>query len=1062
MKSVFQKFALVFLSLLMVVQTMGGVVALAEEAGEAPASADSAAEETLPGSESSESSSGESKADDASPAPESSSEAPGESSPSEAEEPAGNGESEAIPEADSLSTAEAEEEPAFAAGTEEDDAAPAEEEATPADEGSPEELGFMPGEVIVVFNEDVGEQTAEAVVEQHDGEVAEVIDTPLPEVAVVADIPATQTVAAAVEELTADPDVKYAQPNFFYTADEGAAEDMVAAPDGTLTNDPKAQWHLDAIKLSGAWDAITALDDNGLEREPVKVAILDLPFYFGHEDFAPGVVNDTYRNYSSFTSDIKDTATTKYTQLTAADNHATHVGGLIAAAANNSIGVTGVASGRNNNWVELVPMNVFVKATTISTGVVVTGAPTSCILPAIAEAVDVVGAKVVNMSLGADTTDMPQTDAKFQEIIAYAANKGCTVVCSAGNTTGGGNTNRYMPSDDPNAISVINLQQSGGTYTRAPSSNYGPDKDISAPGTGIMSTVTNNGYANMNGTSMSSPIVAGVAALMLRANPNLTPAEVKDLLCNNATGLADPDTAAGIVNATASVEAAVASFTKVTGVSLSTSSASLPEGDDIALVTDIQPANATFQTLKWTSSDTRIATVDDAGLVTAVSRGSATITAAATDGGGAKAAANITVTPLVTGVTLNYEAKDVFLGGTLALAATVEPSAARNKTVTWASSDETIATVDANGLVTAVALGTATITVTTVSGGETASCNITVQPVKVSGVSLSPAGFKLLEGKTQALSPTVLPANATVRALAWQSSNTAVATVDNTGLVTAVAEGTAIITATAADGSGKTGTASVTVQPQVTGVSVFPASCGFLVGQTALLTATVQPGTAPNDGVAWQSSNEAVATVTAAGVVTGVGPGTANITATTVENGKTGVCTVTITQKVRGVALNYKAKTVKAGKTLRLKATVSPANASNPAVTWKSSKSTIASVGKTTGIVTAKKSGTVTITCTTKDGGYPATCKITVGTPVSKVKLNNTEATVKRKKTITLAATISPASATNQKVTWKSSNKTIATVTSKGEVKGVKKGKVSITCTTSDGAKVAKCVVTVK
>ncbi len=168
---------------------------------------------------------------------------------------------------------------------------------------------------------------------------------------------------------------------------------------------------------------------------------------------------------------------------------------------------------------------------------------------------------------------------------------------------------------------------------------------------------------------------------------------------------------------------------------------------------------------------------------------------------------------------------------------------------------------------------------------------------------------------------------------------------------------------------------------------------------------------------------------------------------------------------VTGITLNRISASIEKGKTLQLKATVTPDNATNKAVTWTSSNTKIATVSST-GKVTAKAAGTVTITCTAKDGsGKKATCKVTVTNPVvkaTKVTLNKTKATLSPKETLTLKATVTPTNATNKGVTWKSSNTKIATVSSTGKVTAKAAGTVTITCTAKDGSgKKATCKITV-
>ena len=174
----------------------------------------------------------------------------------------------------------------------------------------------------------------------------------------------------------------------------------------------------------------------------------------------------------------------------------------------------------------------------------------------------------------------------------------------------------------------------------------------------------------------------------------------------------------------------------------------------------------------------------------------------------------------VTGVSLNTSTLNLIEGGTGTLIATVLPDNATNKKVTWSSNAPGVATVDSSGKVTAVAPGTATITVTTEDGNKTATCAVTVTAatVPVTGVTLSQTQASLYCNRTPntlALTARVAPDNATNKAVNWTSSDSAVATVDQNGVVTAVAPGTAVITATAADGRGASASCTVTVRPDI-------------------------------------------------------------------------------------------------------------------------------------------------------------------------------------------------------------------------------------------------------
>ena len=248
-----------------------------------------------------------------------------------------------------------------------------------------------------------------------------------------------------------------------------------------------------------------------------------------------------------------------------------------------------------------------------------------------------------------------------------------------------------------------------------------------------------------------------------------------------------------------------------TGVTLSANALTFTVGDAAQTLTaTVAPEGATNKAVTWESSNTEVATVVD-GVVTPVAAGTATITVTTTDGS-FTATCTVTVSnPVVavTGVTLDEETLSLTAGGeTATLTATVAPEDATNKAVTWTTSDATVATVE-NGAVTAVAAGTATITVTTTDGSFTANCTVTVSNpvIAVSSVTLNKSEAALTVGGTETLTTTVAPENATDKTVTWTSSAPEVASVAN-GVVTAVAAGTATITATA---GGQSATCTVTV-----------------------------------------------------------------------------------------------------------------------------------------------------------------------------------------------------------------------------------------------------------
>ena len=342
---------------------------------------------------------------------------------------------------------------------------------------------------------------------------------------------------------------------------------------------------------------------------------------------------------------------------------------------------------------------------------------------------------------------------------------------------------------------------------------------------------------------------------------------------------------------------------------------------------------------------------------------------------------NVTVTGQVkTGVTgVKLAPTEIILdvNGTRTLTATVEPANATNQKVTWSSDNESVATVDNSGNVTAKAAGTATITVTTEDGAKTATCKVTVnapQTKPVTRVSLNKAELALVMNGTEKLTATVEPSDATNQNVTWESNKTDVATVEQDGTVKAVGTGEATIKVTAQDGSGQYAECKVTVSAPtkpVTNVSLNKTELKLAVSDTEKLTATVEPSDATNQSVTWESSNTEAATVDQQGNVTAVSAdkGTAVITVKTVEGNHQATCTVTVTPKtvlVNGIQVQGTAS-LYVGNTATLTATITPDGASNKTVTWDSLNKDIAAVDQQ-GNVTALKAGAATITATAKDG----------------------------------------------------------------------------------------------
>lgn len=281
-------------------------------------------------------------------------------------------------------------------------------------------------------------------------------------------------------------------------------------------------------------------------------------------------------------------------------------------------------------------------------------------------------------------------------------------------------------------------------------------------------------------------------------------------------------------------------------------------------------------------------------------------------------------------------------------------------------------------------------------------------------------------------------------------------------------EGTVLVTASQSGTNNHEPAESISKTVKVvarlaTGITLDKSNETLKIGETITLKATVTPSSIENKEVVWKSSDESVATVSN-GVVKGVKEGIVTITATTCDGSNLSAsCIINVNPILAtSISLNKNNASILAGSTLQLTATVSPQNVTNGAVNWSSSDTEIAVVDD--GLITALKPGSVMITATTSDGtNLTATCSLTITSIVAtSISMDKTTATLKAGETVQLVATIKPDNVENKKVTWISSDKSIATVND-GLVTAISYGTATITAITTDGTNLtASCVVYVE
>ncbi|MBC8088703.1 MAG: Ig-like domain-containing protein, partial [Phycisphaerae bacterium] len=351
----------------------------------------------------------------------------------------------------------------------------------------------------------------------------------------------------------------------------------------------------------------------------------------------------------------------------------------------------------------------------------------------------------------------------------------------------------------------------------------------------------------------------------------------------------------------------------------------------------------------------------------------------------------------------------VAIGASQAVTASVsdaQGAAVSTASVTWLSDDPTVAEVAASGRsATIVAKRSGSTTVRATSGSASATISILVLGVK--SVTLSTAAATLRAGEQQTITADVIADAGVSRSVNWTSANSAVATVNAVGVITAVSPGTTTVTAAAVADAGMSATTQVTVL-SARGVAVTPATSNIGTGQTLQLEASVVVEAGQSQSVNWSSNAVGIATVNQQGIVTGVARGTAIITATSVADGTLqGSATVNVVPVVRQVAIVPPvSSTLFLGQTRTLVATVTADTGLAQSVTWSSNTPSIATVSAN-GVVAAVTAGAVIITATsTVDASKSASLALVVSSQPVSVTLSATAVALSLGNSATLVATV--------------------------------------------------------
>ena len=468
----------------------------------------------------------------------------------------------------------------------------------------------------------------------------------------------------------------------------------------------------------------------------------------------------------------------------------------------------------------------------------------------------------------------------------------------------------------------------------------------------------------------------------------------------------------------------------------------------------------------WSSSSSKIATVDASGLVTARKTGKVTITATAKDGSKVKGSITLRVVSGVTGLTIEG-AGSVAAGKSITLKAVMTPADATEKGVVWSvDCDKSIASISQSGKLTTKKISAiTTITVTAVSKQNSAiraTHTVTIRPVTTGLAISAPRNYIDVDGedKTLQLTARVLPEDA-AQSVTWSTSNKRIATVDANGVVTALKAGTVTITATATDGTGVRAKFTVKVQKTVKSLAISGAE-KLGGGQSTTIKATILPKDAANQKVIYSLNCPAsVATISTSRVLT-----TKNVTeittvtvnAVSAENSTiSATWTLVIYPKTTKLTLTAASSWINVGASVQLHVSATPETAQMP-IRWRSSNTRVATVDAN-GVVRGLKAGTATITARTTDGSNKrASVRVTVGIPATGVVITGNRI-VRAGATLRLMATVQPSNATVKRVTWAvNCPASVATISGDGKLRVSANAETQIilvTATVNDGQRVS-------
>lgn len=748
-----------------------------------------------------------------------------------------------------------------------------------------------------------------------------------------------EEVQVAVGSLQEEDKVLLVQPNYLYKI-----ERTISCGE-TVSSITDMQWHLwSAYRHAGdvaaggvdavsAWEQLTA---SGTSSRTI-VAVIDTGVMLDHHDLRDQILK------SKCVTINRGKVYTDFTALDGSDDdngHGTHVCGIIAASgcihtgsAGSCTGASGIAKGRS----QIICIDAEDPETESFS--------TEDVCLSIDYAVKN-QARVINLSIGGLYRDLV-----MESYISDAWNKGTLCVCAAGNDTA---SDYNSPGDSPHAISVMSHDIKG---NKSYFSNYGKEKDISAPGQEILSTATspdnNSGYyyQSRSGTSMASPVVAGLAALLLSEKPSLTVRQLKNLIYTSGAASGEPSFSAAVsgfgfgrVNAFHALTNLKADAAQPGQLILNKTSITVSEGDSTSVEFAVFPgtAGAFSDHVHFTSDNPQVASVDKDGIITGKKAGETTVTVQCE---------NLSKKVPVTVKGMTYT---------------------RIPSLPYSTMD----TVNSEDYAVRVCDGAFDQWSSYMKGYElNIPANKTID-ITLNTYSTTPRMY--ITGQDGTIYKSIISDKSHTVSFSFTAAKTAIYQIRilhvPSGSKSEITTYSLDIKAPASAAAADPDIVAPKTETRIRRIKIKGISKKIAAGKKIRLTATVYPGNAPRQKLRWTSSNNKIATVSRTGLVKinkKAGGKSVVITAWATDgSGKKAAWSVRVMkQAVKAISIDKVSYSVLSGRTLRLRTRVIASKAANKTLLWTSGNPKWATVKN--GVVKTYKAGKgkqIKITARTTDG----------------------------------------------------------------------------------------------